>query len=169
MPKRNILTSRIVLSISRRRWALGATARRRPLSRPVPLRNSRATAAPGGSCADGIWRRSRAMCGRRYQFPYSVCIPLLLLSWVHLPPPPRPRPPRGRFRPYFDFRVSRISMPLIVRAAQDSGKLIEYPGDSQNVTQWVKYRRRKNRISQYLIRVLNRLGVDFPCTVFRDT
>ena len=59
---------------------------------------------------------------------------------------------------------------LSVRAPCYRGKLLAYAGDNQNVIQWIKYRRPKNRVAQYFCRILNRLETEhsfatFPCYI----
>ena len=55
---------------------------------------------------------------------------------------------------------------LTVRASEYTEKLIAYAGDNQNVAQWIKFRRRKNRIAQYFCRISNRLEVEYSFAVF---
>ena len=60
-----------------------------------------------------------------------------------------------------------LGSPLVIsREELYRNKLTAYVGDNQNAVQCAKYRRPKNRISQYFRRVLNRMEVDFGFTVF---
>ena len=55
---------------------------------------------------------------------------------------------------------------LIVRDGHYRHKIIAYDGDNQNVAQWIRSRRPRNRIDQYLRRILNRLETEHDFTVF---
>ena len=50
------------------------------------------------------------------------------------------------------------------RDSEYADKLLDYDGVNSNVVTRVKYRRPKNRISQYFVRILNRFGVEQICT-----
>ena len=59
---------------------------------------------------------------------------------------------------------------LAVRASIYKRELLAYAWGIQNVIQWIKFRRPKNRIAQYFSRILNRLEVEhefaiFPCYI----
>ena len=54
---------------------------------------------------------------------------------------------------------------LIVRAECYRGRLIAYAGDNATVASWIMHRKPRNRLFQYLVRVLNRLGSQYGFSV----
>ena len=45
------------------------------------------------------------------------------------------------------------------------GKLLAYIGDNSYVVSWIKHREPKNRVAQYLVRILNRLETEYNFTI----
>ena len=55
---------------------------------------------------------------------------------------------------------------VIARTSSYKRKILDYAGDNQNVVGWVKFRRPKNRVAQYITRILNRLESEHDCVLF---
>ena len=55
---------------------------------------------------------------------------------------------------------------VIARTSSYKRKILDYSGDNQNVVGWVKFRRPKNRVAQYITRILNRLESEHDCVLF---
>ena len=74
--------------------------------------------------------------------------------------------------PFSDFALIAISEFLSFicflhsRGVAYRGKLLPYVGDNSNVASWIKHRAPKNRVSQYLVRILNRLETEYNFAVF---
>ena len=74
--------------------------------------------------------------------------------------------------PLSDFALIAISEFLSFvgflrsRAVSYRGKLLSYVGENSNSASWIKHRKPKNRVAQYLVRISNRLEAEYNFAIF---